>query len=163
MCGKVSGYKNFETFTVAMEISNDRQHLEFWSEQGADFTDPDRLGGIIKEFYEYHKPNAKGVYDTLLQASLDAVDWREIASDVLNGVAENDDPYFDRFDVVEAWYLFLCHYHDGRGTGKTSYGRLSMIQERTGFRPAPTFNEDGLTYNGKAIYRKLVLKHEGGF
>ena len=68
--------------------------------------------------------------------------------------------YFDRFDVVEAWYVFLCQWHDGRGKGRYSYGRLSKLF--TYFKPGCHLNsEEDLTDNGRAIYDQLVAKQEG--
>lgn len=64
-------------------------------------------------------------------------------------------PYFDRLDIVEAYYLFLSHYHEGMGSDK--YERLSRV---TGyFSPSPTLRYDSLTLNGKAIYDNLVNKY----
>ena len=32
--------------------------------------------------------------------------------------------YWDRFDIVEAYYLYFCHHHEGQGSLK--YQRLSF-------------------------------------
>ena len=63
-------------------------------------------------------------------------------------------PEFNRFDIVEAWYVFLCQWHDGRGRGWASYGRLSRLLGY--FKPGSHLNnEDDLTENGTLIYEKL--------
>ncbi len=66
-------------------------------------------------------------------------------------------PEFDRFDVVEAWYVFLTQWHDGHGTGWASYGRLSRLLQS--FRPALSLDsEDDLSENGRLIYAQLVVR-----
>ena len=66
-------------------------------------------------------------------------------------------PYFDRFDIVEAWYVFLSQWHDGRGRGWASYGRLSRLLSY--FKPSSILNnEDDLTENGTLIYDALVVR-----
>ena len=61
--------------------------------------------------------------------------------------------YFDRFDIVQAYYLFYVHYHGGIPCG--SYQRLSYI--KTVYRPNPSDQHlSGLTDNGRAIYDRLV-------
>ena len=66
-------------------------------------------------------------------------------------------PYFDRFDVVEAWYIFLCQWHDGNGEGWASYGRLSRLLQY--FRPSRMLtDEDDLSENGRLIFDQLVVR-----
>jgi hypothetical protein len=66
-------------------------------------------------------------------------------------------PYFDRFDVTEAWYVFLTQWHDGHGEGWASYGRLSRLLGY--FKPGLHLNnEDDLTENGTLIYDMLVVR-----
>lgn len=68
-------------------------------------------------------------------------------------------PYFDRFDIVEAWCVFLCQWHDGRGRGWSSYGRLSRLLSY--FKPnALLLNECDLSENGRLIYDALVVRVE---
>jgi hypothetical protein len=57
--------------------------------------------------------------------------------------------YWNRFDIVEAHYLFLIHYHEGQWSEK--YSRLSKIT--TYFKPAPSGVT--LTENGQEIYNNL--------
>ena len=56
--------------------------------------------------------------------------------------------YFDRFDILEAWYLWLNHNHAGQFS--EDYSRLSKMLEY--FKPGPMLDYDSLTGNGKAIY-----------
>ena len=56
--------------------------------------------------------------------------------------------YWDRFDIVEAWYLALSHCHGGQFSRE--YARLSKIG--TYFTPSHLLDVDQLTENGRAIY-----------
>ncbi|MCK5922633.1 MAG: hypothetical protein KAG66_16950 [Methylococcales bacterium] len=61
--------------------------------------------------------------------------------------------YFDRFDIVQAYYLFYSHYHEGLPCG--SYQRLCHI--KTMYRPNHSDQLlSGLTDNGRVIYDRLV-------
>lgn len=62
------------------------------------------------------------------------------------------DMYFDRFDVCEAWYLFLSNYHWGQGS--SFYQRLSKMSEY--FSPSPMLRYETLSDNGRVIYDNLV-------
>ena len=66
-------------------------------------------------------------------------------------------PEFNRFDITEAWYVFLCQWHDGHGEGWASYGRLSRLLGY--FRPAPSLVAvEDLSENGRLIYAQLVAR-----
>jgi hypothetical protein len=56
--------------------------------------------------------------------------------------------YYDRFDIVEAWYLALMHCH--RGQWSREYARLSKLSRR--FRPSPLLRVEALSENARAIY-----------
>ncbi len=62
--------------------------------------------------------------------------------------------YFDRFDIVEAYYLFLGDYHEGQFSEK--YERLCRMSKY--FKPAPGLHYDSLSENGQAWYDGLVAK-----
>jgi hypothetical protein len=64
--------------------------------------------------------------------------------------------FFDRFDVVQAYYLFFCHYHEGQASDK--YRRLSRMTRY--FKPSPLLSVETLTENGRDIYEALVQKEE---
>ena len=60
--------------------------------------------------------------------------------------------YFDRFDICEAWYLWLSENHEGQWSDK--YRRLCQLL--SSFTPRPGLCDDGdLTENGQDIYRGL--------
>lgn len=67
---------------------------------------------------------------------------------------------FDRFDILESYYLALNHCHNGQFS--KSYERLCRLQKV--FRPSPLLNVESLTENGLAIYTKackVILRSEG--
>lgn len=63
--------------------------------------------------------------------------------------------YFERFDVVSAWYLYLSHYHEGQFSKK--YKRLCKI--RTYFNPGMSVEYTNLSNNGREIYNNLCKEH----
>lgn len=66
-------------------------------------------------------------------------------------------PYFDRFDICEAWYCYAAHYHAGQWSPEYAiFGRLLDM----GFRPLPSLGgtPENLTENGRAIYDRLVKR-----
>jgi len=77
-------------------------------------------------------------------------------------------PYFDRFDIVEAYYLIEVYYNVGgwlherssnvrRGVARGFIGEATHVQlARIAFNPRSNLSYDTLTDNGKAIYDRLV-------
>lgn len=65
--------------------------------------------------------------------------------------------YFDRFDICEAWYLYLSEYHGGQFSPE--YARLSKLLES--FTPRDTlYDRNDLHENGQEIYNALVANHD---
>jgi len=65
--------------------------------------------------------------------------------------------YFDRFDIVEAYYAFFCDYHEGQYSDK--YRRLCRILRY--FKPSPLFQGyESLSENARCIYDDLVEKYQ---
>ena len=62
--------------------------------------------------------------------------------------------YFNRFDIVEAWFLALGECHEGQAS--TNYCRLSAML--TYFEPSPTLRVENLSENGRVIYDNAVEK-----
>lgn len=56
--------------------------------------------------------------------------------------------YWNRFDIVEAWYLALCHCHGGQWSPE--YVRLCRLSRV--FTPSPFLDVGNLSANGRAIY-----------
>lgn len=64
-------------------------------------------------------------------------------------------PYFDRFDICEAYWLLAAMYHNGKGSALYQvFARLRRID----FNPRPNLDYDRLSANGKAIYDAAILK-----
>jgi hypothetical protein len=57
-------------------------------------------------------------------------------------------PYFDRFDIAEAWYLALAHCHGGQWSRE--YVRLSKLSRS--FKPSPFLSVETLSENAREIY-----------
>jgi hypothetical protein len=64
--------------------------------------------------------------------------------------------YFDRFDIVEAYYCYFADYHDGMTS--RDYARLSKMTHY--FSPRPNLSSDTLGDNGREIYENLVAKFQ---
>ena len=62
--------------------------------------------------------------------------------------------YFDRFDIVEAWYLALSDCHAGQWSD--SYARLCKLEKY--YDPSPFLNKAMLSENGKIIYEEACRK-----
>jgi hypothetical protein len=59
---------------------------------------------------------------------------------------------FDRFDICEAWYLYLSHWHNGQGSRE--YARLSRLLSY--FTPRDSLcDECDLSDNARCIYEQL--------
>lgn len=67
------------------------------------------------------------------------------------------DRYFDRCDILSAYYLFGSLYHGGQWTNEYAYMGRAM---NCGFKPGLNFRFESLTENGQEIYNDLVARHE---
>ena len=61
--------------------------------------------------------------------------------------------YFDRFDILSAYYLYGSTYNNGQGSKEYAYMGRAL---NAGFNPSPIFSLDSLSDNGRAIYQQLV-------
>lgn len=61
--------------------------------------------------------------------------------------------YFDRFDILSAYYLFGSLYHSGQFSKTYRYMGRAM---NAGFSPGPIFKYESLSDNGKAIFDNLI-------
>lgn len=66
-------------------------------------------------------------------------------------------PSWNRFDIIEAWYLALSHAHGGQNS--TAYRRLCLMTRY--FRPSPTLSFRSLTENGRQIYGAALRRLRG--
>lgn len=62
--------------------------------------------------------------------------------------------YFDRFDIVEAYYVFFVNYHEGQWSEK--YRRQCKMHSY--FKPGLSVQNGELEGNSLEIYENLVLK-----
>ena len=67
---------------------------------------------------------------------------------------------FDRFAILEGYYMFASLYHGGQGSKEYAYfGRLDKL----GFKPglgASSQNPDRLDESAREVYDRLVYEHE---
>ena len=66
--------------------------------------------------------------------------------------------YFDRYDILEAYYLFGSLYHGGQFTKEYAYMGRAL---NCGFKPGPLLCIKSLTDNGRDIFCKLVGEWAG--
>jgi predicted phosphohydrolase len=62
--------------------------------------------------------------------------------------------YFDRLDILEAWYLALSHCH----SGQYSYNYKRLCGLRRWFSPSPMLSVDRLNDNAKEIYENACKR-----
>lgn len=68
-------------------------------------------------------------------------------------------PYFNRFDICEAYYVFAMLYHGGQWSKEYRiFGRLQRIK----YEPRNLNDERDLNENAKEIFLKLVYSHTMG-
>ena len=65
--------------------------------------------------------------------------------------------YYDRFDIVEAWYLALTHCHGGQWSEE--YARLCKMLGY--FKPGAMLSVDSLNDNAREIYEAACAKMLG--
>ncbi|NBR91525.1 MAG: hypothetical protein EBS68_16790 [Rhodobacteraceae bacterium] len=63
-------------------------------------------------------------------------------------------PYFDRFDIAEAYYLALSDCHGGQWSRE--YARLCAMQRY--FRPSPMLSVETLSDNAREIYDRACAR-----
>ena len=64
-------------------------------------------------------------------------------------------PYFDKFDICEAYWCYASDWHSGQWSKIYEiFGRL----DRMGFKPSPMLSTDSLEENAREIYDLLVEK-----
>ncbi len=107
------------------------------------------------------KPYRSGGETWAGKEPLDAEQREALRLQVEKATAKNSpaaEAYFDRFDIVTAYYLFFAHYH--QGLGSVMYARGSKIL--TYFKPDLGVQNNMMNENTQAIYNKLVEREKGG-
>ncbi len=69
-------------------------------------------------------------------------------------LTRSNNMYFDRFDIVEAYFLAFCHCHGGQWSRE--YARMSKMNKY--FKPSPLLSVESLSDNGKMIYVNACAK-----
>ena len=64
-------------------------------------------------------------------------------------------PYFDRFDICEAWFLYLAEWHGGQGSPE--YHAMATFH-RIRFGPATGLDRRSLSENGRDILASLIRR-----
>jgi len=67
--------------------------------------------------------------------------------------------YWNRFDILEAWYLALSQCYSGQGSEE--YERLCKIESY--FTPSMLLDEGTLSENGQVIYEAACAKLEAKY
>ena len=65
--------------------------------------------------------------------------------------------FFDRFDIVEAYWLYFCENYSGMFHPNNV--RRCRIETNLKFKPAPNLSYKTLGENSKYIYDSLVAKN----
>ena len=93
-----NGWQNYETWNAKLWIDNDQGSQEYWQERAEaclqDAIDNDEsditasaaqaLADELESSHDDNMPEVSGVYSDLLQAAMQAIDWREIADSMLS-------------------------------------------------------------------------------
>lgn len=94
------GYSNYETWIVKIWIDNDQGSYLYWQECANDVFEnskPDRtftrrerakiyLADMLESEIKGNAPELTGTYADLLTAALSAVDWQEIAGELIDDI-----------------------------------------------------------------------------
>lgn len=77
---------------------------------------------------------------------------------------QHTEPYFDRFDLCEAYAVLEWDYNLGgwlheRPSNRRRMEATACQLSRMGFKPRPDLSEETLTENGLAIYRQLERRY----
>lgn len=70
--------------------------------------------------------------------------------------------YWDRFDIVEAYYVYMTLWHGGQSSREY---RLTGVFRKIRFRPSPFIGIGkgyGLSENGRAILAGMLRKRRAG-
>jgi hypothetical protein len=95
--GTYQGYKNYETFTIAVTLENDEGSYTYWRERAEEikqetentgeevnlsFAIADEIESQFREMAE--EANVPEPFGTLLNSALDEVKWDEVAGSLLS-------------------------------------------------------------------------------
>lgn len=97
------GFSNWETWSVALELTNDYGTYEYHKERIQELREEEMtpeevvqsLSSELESSFEEFAPEVDGIYQTLLNASMREIDWGEVAQQVYEMcVDEGDAPSY---------------------------------------------------------------------
>jgi len=117
---RFNGWKNYETWAVALWLGNDESTYRYWKEQAAERVlgarnskevlagrcTPNEAANIQLaeqlqlEVTEMAPAQAATLYSDLLTSALSEVDWYEIAADLIDELPSVDGEMSDQFEVL---------------------------------------------------------------
>lgn len=82
-----NGWTNYETWVVALWISNDERSEQYWSQLADELSDYELSSKLKSEIGTDGNPliDEAGMYTDLLGNALSGVDWLEIAQNLKGG------------------------------------------------------------------------------
>jgi hypothetical protein len=92
-----NGWTNYQTWAAKLWIDNDQSSQEYWLERATEClsdnegdTDAARydLANELQSQHEEFMPEVSGIYADLMQSALGLIDWREIASSLIEDAQE---------------------------------------------------------------------------
>ena len=87
-----NGWTNYETWNVKLWMDNDEGEYNYWQER-AEYNRDDvyDLSQELKSYYQEGMPEVNGMWADLLQASLNSVNWYEIAESLINSLEPEEE------------------------------------------------------------------------
>ena len=85
MCKEYNGYTNYQTWNVALWLDNDEVLYDLVRMKAQELDKPSRIADWLKDFVTDRSPLAStaSMFSDLLGHALAAVDWYEIAENLL--------------------------------------------------------------------------------
>jgi hypothetical protein len=77
---------------------------------------------------------------------------------------KGEDPmYFNRFDICEAYLMYLINYHMGGATRRCEVQNRSIEYQlhNMNYNPSVLLTESSLSDNAREIYHELIHRWEG--
>jgi hypothetical protein len=89
MADTYQGWANYETWVVHLWLVNEEGSYRYWTDRARRQTSAYLLAQELKAEHEEAAPEVSGVFSDLLTSALQAVDWDEIASALIESEADD--------------------------------------------------------------------------